>query len=74
MVHSLKSLGALMTIDEVASFFRVHRKTIDKWHKTRPDFPRKLELADGSKRFVLSEIEAYLCMLLKNREQHTEAA
>ena len=54
MIHSLTSLGTLVTIDEVAQFFRCHRKTIDKWHKTRPDFPRKLELADGSKRFLLS--------------------
>ena len=74
MVHSLKSLGALVTIDEVAEFFRVHRKTIDKWHKCRPDFPRKLELADGSKRFLLTEIEDYLGTLLKNREQHGDAA
>lgn len=74
MIHSLTSLGTLVTIDEVAQFFRCHRKTIDKWHKTRPDFPRKLELADGSKRFLLSEIEDYLGRLLRNREQQGDAA
>jgi predicted DNA-binding transcriptional regulator AlpA len=74
MVHSLSSLGSLVTIDEVADFFRVHRKTVDKWHKTHPDFPRKIELADGSKRFLLTEIEDYLGKLLKSREQHGEAA
>ena len=74
MVHSLNSLGSLVTIDEVAAFFRVHRKTIDKWHRFNPEFPRKIELADGSRRFLMIEIEEYFSTLLKKRGQQANAA
>lgn len=50
----------MMTINEVADLFRVDRKTIDKWHRTKPDFPGKLSVSEGSVRFLRSEIRDYI--------------
>jgi len=47
-----------MTINEVAEFFGVHRKTIYDWMKKDPDFPKGFRKF-STVRFRREEIEEY---------------
>ncbi|MCA1777345.1 MAG: helix-turn-helix domain-containing protein [Loktanella sp.] len=52
--------GRLMSIDDVADFFGVHRKTVDRWCRVENDFPQKITFGVGTVRFLADEIEDYL--------------
>ncbi|TNF13228.1 MAG: helix-turn-helix domain-containing protein [Rhodobacteraceae bacterium] len=56
------------TIPEVAKIFGVTRATVDRWHRDRPDFPRKVLLGPGSARFRVTDIDAWL----ESREVHLD--
>ncbi len=45
------------TINQVAEMFGVTRATIDRWHRDRPDFPRKVSLGMNCARFFFFYIE-----------------
>jgi len=58
------SQGSLFyTIQETADLFKVPRSTIDRWHRTRSDFPRKRKIGDNSVRFLTQEVDAYIARL-----------
>jgi predicted DNA-binding transcriptional regulator AlpA len=52
--------GKLMSIEDVAILFGVHRKTIDRWCRERDDFPKKIVIGTGSVRFLTDEIDNFL--------------
>ena len=45
------------TMQEVAALFKVPRATINRWHRTRPDFPRKVLIGENAVRFLVDEID-----------------
>ena len=47
-----------MTIDEVARFFRVHKKTIYYWMRHDANFPKGFKKF-STRRFLASDIEGY---------------
>jgi predicted DNA-binding transcriptional regulator AlpA len=47
-----------MSLEEVARFFRVNKKTIYNWMRQDPTFPRGFKKF-GTRRFMASEIEQY---------------
>lgn len=62
--------GRLMSIDDVADLFGVHRKTVDRWCREENNFPHKITVGVGTVRFLADEIEEYL---LKSIEQSRSA-
>ncbi|KFE35503.1 helix-turn-helix transcriptional regulator [Thioclava atlantica] len=48
------------TINQVAEMFGVTRATIDRWHRDRPDFPRKVSLGMNCARFRVADIENWI--------------
>ena len=51
-------MSRTMTLDEVARFFRVHKKTIYYWMRHDPGFPKGFKKF-STRRFLVSEIEQY---------------
>ncbi len=51
-------MSRTMTVDDVARFFRVHKKTIYLWRRRDPNFPRGFKKF-STLRFLASEIEQY---------------
>jgi predicted DNA-binding transcriptional regulator AlpA len=48
------------TINDVAKICGVTRATVDRWHRERDDFPRKVLLGANCARFQVDDIEAWL--------------
>lgn len=61
--RGLQANGPFYTVKEVAEIFMVPRCTIDRWHRTRPDFPRKRNVGQNSVRFRRDEVDAYIAKL-----------
>ncbi|OOY12014.1 hypothetical protein BMG00_13160 [Thioclava marina] len=55
-----QELARYYTINQVARICGVTRPTVDRWHRDRPDFPRKVLITPGCARFRVSDIEAWL--------------
>jgi predicted DNA-binding transcriptional regulator AlpA len=51
------------TINQVAEICGVSRPTIDRWHRDRPDFPRKIALGENCARFLVTDIDAWLAKI-----------
>jgi predicted DNA-binding transcriptional regulator AlpA len=48
------------TITDIARICGVTRATIDRWHRDRADFPRKVLLGANCARFKADEMDAWL--------------
>jgi len=48
------------TINQVAEICGVSRATIDRWHRERTDFPRKIALGENCARFRVSDSDTWL--------------
>lgn len=63
-------------ISDLMKLFEVTRPTIDRWHRENPEFPRKRKIGNRfnencSTHFIVSEVNAYVAMIEKDRAEWT---